>query len=576
MLLLDEKPEDLPKKLKKCKKLKFYNYDKYFNNTIFISNKMTDITQFSNFLVESQEIPNPFGGSIKRTQLVFKRLLDEQIIKTLGNLLDSDDEIYNDPVKISPDDLYPHLRTIQSKIEHSGDYSLIELSSWLNEYYKEKREQLDRMELDGKINFANLESIIGIGTKCIGMIQDQFVGFIVSRIDREVDDFGQKFFSVMGKLTASYGDKFKQFDKKFVIPEFRGAKDPSSLPVRQITDEELTKLTERGKKLIKYGKSGTYVSYTGNMFRQTPYGIYKFRADGRCMIDPIGFTKKMPIYSKTYGLTDCEDVPEDLMFMCYPFVNGFSFTTKDWGEMYVDQLEDVKFDDKAFDYLVLDESIKQMIRALVVNSEGTFTDIIQKKSGGTIICLNGSPGIGKTLTSQSLAEMLHKPLYSVSVGELGTTVEALEKRLADVLEIAHAWNAIILLDEADIFMEKRASNDIQRNAMVSIFLRLLENYQGIMFLTTNRPENLDLAFKSRISISINYKDLDENARYKVWINLLEASNTHLSQEDIIQLSKVEMNGREIKNCIRMGQCLAKESKEELSIKIIEQVIPFVI
>jgi hypothetical protein len=53
--------------------------------------------------------------------------------------------MYNDPVKILPDDLYPHLRTIQSKIEHSGDYSLIELSAWLNEHYKDKIEQLERM-----------------------------------------------------------------------------------------------------------------------------------------------------------------------------------------------------------------------------------------------------------------------------------------------------------------------------------------------------------------------------------------------------------------------------------------------
>lgn len=537
---------------------------------------MAEFKQFSNFLVETQEIPSPFGESVKRTQLVFKRLLDEQIIKTIGDLLDSDDEIYNDPVKITPDELYPHLRTIQSKIEHGGDYSLIELSSWLNEYYKDKIAQLERMETDGKINFTNLESLINIGTKCVGKILDQDVGFIVSRTDRFTDDYGQKHFSVTGKITASFGDKFKQFDKNFSIPEFRGAKKPETLPVRPITDEELEKLTERGKKLIKYGKSGTYASYSGNMFRQTPYGIYKFRADGRVMVDPIGFNKKMPSYSRNYNLIECEDVPEDLMFMCYPFVNGFSFATKEWGEIYVSQLDDIQFDDKAFDYLVLEESIKHMVRALVVNSEGVFADIIQKKSGGTVICLNGNPGIGKTLTAESVSELLHKPLYSVGCGELGTSVEVLEKRLAEILEIAHAWNAIILLDEADIFMEKRSTNDIQRNAMVSVFLRLLERYQGIMFLTTNRPDEFDLAFKSRISISIDYKDLDENARFKVWTNLLKASKTNLSQTDIEKLSQVEMNGRQIKNCIRMGQCLAKELREELSIEIIEQVIPFVI
>lgn len=537
---------------------------------------MAEIQQFSNFLVESEEIPNPFGGSIKRTQLVFKRLLDEQIIKTLGDLLDSDDEIYNDPIKISPDDLYPHLRTIQNKVEQGGDFSLIELSYWLNEYYSDKIAQLGRMELDGKINFINLESIINIGTKCIGMIQDQLVGFIVSRVERGTDDFGQKYFSLTGKLTASYGDKFKQFDKRFIIPEFRGTKDPATLSVRPITGEEFTMLTERGRKLINYGKSGTYVSYTGNMFRKTPYGIYKFRADGRAMVDPVGFTKKMPGYERTHGLTDCEDVPEDLMFMCYPFVNGFSFVTKDWGEMYVECIEDIEFDDKAFDYLVLDESIKKMVKALITNSEGTFTDIIQKKSGGTIICLNGPPGVGKTVTSESISELLHKPLYSISVGELGVNPKELESKLAEILEIANAWNAIILLDEADIFMEKRASNDLVRNAMVSVFLRLLERYQGIMFLTTNRIEEFDPAFKSRISISIGYSELNAESRFKVWTNLLEASGVQLSTEDISNLSRIVMNGRQIKNCIRMGQCMGKESEQNVSREIIEQVIPFII
>ena len=60
------------------------------------------LKHFSNFLVETQEI---HGESIKRTQLIFKRILNEQIIKTIGDLLDSDDEI-------CPDDLYHHLRTI--------------------------------------------------------------------------------------------------------------------------------------------------------------------------------------------------------------------------------------------------------------------------------------------------------------------------------------------------------------------------------------------------------------------------------------------------------------------------------
>ena len=539
------------------------------------------ITQYSNFMVETAEVPNMIGESVKRTQLIFKSILDEQIIKTLRDLLDSDDSTYLDPVKLNPDTLYPHLKTIESKIENGQDYSLIELASWLNDYHKEKIEQLSRMEMDGKINFDNLESIITIGTSCISMVMDEPVGFIVLRIDRGVDQFGNRIFSATGKLTASYGDKFAQFDKTFIINEFRGAKDPSTLLVRPISDEEKTMLTERGRKLIKYGKSGTFVGYSGTMFRKTSYGIYRFNVGdsenkGRVMVDPVGFEKKIPGYSKTYGITNCENVPEDLMFMCYPFVNGFSFDTKQWGEMYVGKIEDIEFDDNAFDYLVLDTPIKNMVKALVTHSNGTFSDIIHQKSGGTIICLAGNPGIGKSLTAQSIAELKHQPLYCIGAGELGSTVEKLEIKLAEILEIARAWNAIILIDEADIFMEKRTCNDLMRNAMVSVFLRLLETYQGIMFLTTNRHDDFDPAFKSRISISIKYKDLDQESRAQVWTNLLKASGVDLTNKDIHELAIHELNGRQIKNAIRMGQCIAKDQSCVVRVDIINQVIPFII
>jgi hypothetical protein len=76
----------------------------------------------------------------------------------------------------------------------------------------------------------------------------------------------------------------------------------------------------------------------------------------------------------------------------------------------------------------------------------------------------------------------------VSAGELGTDSRYLESELQKILDICHAWGAILLLDEADVFLEKRNMQDIHRNALVSIFLRQLEYFQGILFLTTNRVE----------------------------------------------------------------------------------------
>ena len=537
---------------------------------------MANTEQFSNFEVETIQQTNPLtGSSTERKTIIFRRALDSQIIESVKQLLDSDDEIYNDPIRLSPDEFYSHLKTITNKVSY-GDDHLIELSFWLNEYFKDRIEQLERMSQDGKINFSNLESIINIGTKCIGKILDQNVGFIVSRTDRGVDGNGVPFYSVSGKVTIAWGDKFKQFDKNFVIQQFRGAISPDQLPVRPITEEETATLTLRGAKLVKYGMSGTYASYQGNMFRKTPYGIYKFRADGRIMIDPTGFMKKYPSYDHFRGLVDCESVPDDLLFMCYPFVYGFSFANKEWGEIYIDNVTDVVFDDKAFDMVVLDQDTKQMVKALITNADASFSDVITGKSKATIFCLDGSPGVGKTLLSESICEYLHKPLYSVTVGELGTTPEILENKLNSILEIAYAWNAVILLDEADIFMEKRSSNDLVRNAMVSIFLRLLERYQGIMFLTTNRMDEFDPAFKSRISISIHYDELSGEARKQVWTNLLSASNITLPEEDIVSLSFIQLNGRQIKNCIRMAQCLAKDANQNMTKEIVERVVPFII
>jgi len=184
--------------------------------------------------------------------------------------------------------------------------------------------------------------------------------------------------------------------------------------------------------------------------------------------------------------------------------------------------------------------------------------------------LHGSPGVGKTLTAESIAEFLHRPLYSVSVGELGTTTDTLEQNLKDILQVAATWNAVVLIDEADIFLEKRTKRDVQRNALVGIFLRLLEYHQGVLFLTTNRVKIFDPAFHSRISIALKYKDLELEERSQVWTNLLHAAD--ISNIKPEELAKFDLNGRNIKNCIRLAQALAKSQAVTVTMDHILQTI----
>jgi AAA+ superfamily predicted ATPase len=193
--------------------------------------------------------------------------------------------------------------------------------------------------------------------------------------------------------------------------------------------------------------------------------------------------------------------------------------------------------------------------------------------------LHGPPGTGKTLTAEGISEMLKCPLYMASAGELGTDSRYLEHELQKILDICHAWGAILLLDEADVFLEKRNMQDIHRNALVSIFLRQLEYFQGILFLTTNRVETFDEAFQSRIHIALRYDKLDTKAKKAIFKMFIERVRAHGKLElepfedaELSTLAKHDLNGREIKNILGSAQDLAVSKSEPLGPRHVRQVL----
>ncbi|KAL4814507.1 P-loop containing nucleoside triphosphate hydrolase protein [Aspergillus spinulosporus] len=248
-----------------------------------------------------------------------------------------------------------------------------------------------------------------------------------------------------------------------------------------------------------------------------------------------------------------------------PMLRGYALRHKKWLTFYITGLQDISWDTKAFDSLVLphaQQHLKKFIlgfaRAQCRRSDN-FDDVIHGKGRGLIMLLKGPPGVGKTLTAESVAEALKVPLYVMSAGDLGTDSEQVEETLRDVLTLIPRWGAVLLLDEADVFMEARDKNDIKRNKLVSIFLRLLEYYEGILFLTTNRAEQIDPAFESRIHISIQYPELNEVSRRQIWSQFLSRPNTaQFSDKELDQLAKLKLNGRQIKNVVRTAHLLAQE------------------
>jgi hypothetical protein len=78
------------------------------------------------------------------------------------------------------------------------------------------------------------------------------------------------------------------------------------------------------------------------------------------------------------------------------------------------------------------------------------------------------------INSTNYVTDLHKPLYVVSAGDLGTNASKLDQALTKIFAIVPVWGAVVLIDEADVFLEERGTADLERNAMVAVFLRQIE------------------------------------------------------------------------------------------------------
>ena len=274
---------------------------------------------------------------------------------------------------------------------------------------------------------------------------------------------------------------------------------------------------------------------------------------------------------------------DEELLIASPVVLGFAFSEKLWLEFTVSGISDVIWNSGAFDSLVLPDNQKSIVKALVsshaFHPSRSIDDIISGKGKGLVAVLHGPPGTGKTLTAEGIADLLKCPLYMVSAGDLGTDPRTLEKELQNILDIAHSWGALLLLDEADVFLEKRSIHDIHRNALVSIFLRLLEYFQGILFLTTNRVETFDEAFVSRIHLSLRYGELNSKAKKTVWKMFIQRvrevegmSVKELSEQDYNDLAKRNINGRQIKNLTRAAQALAVHEGCALGMEHIKRVL----
>ncbi|KAI0536997.1 hypothetical protein GGR58DRAFT_473532 [Xylaria digitata] len=275
---------------------------------------------------------------------------------------------------------------------------------------------------------------------------------------------------------------------------------------------------------------------------------------------------------------------DEYLIMSYR-VLGFVLRSRKWHALDMTHLFEVATlgAGEGFDELVLPpghgDMVKSMIRQHLRDRKlssinGDKTDVVRGKGRGLIMLLHGVPGVGKTSTAECVADLFRRPLFQITSGDLGTTARDVEDSLEENFSLASRWNSILLIDEADVFLAERTKEDFARNSLVAVFLRMMEYYSGVLFLTTNRVGVFDEAFTSRIHISLYYPPLDQKSTVKIFEKNWDRINTRYKKAGKfvdIKMSEItefaieyfqdnkegRWNGRQIRNAFQSALALAE-------------------
>ena len=259
----------------------------------------------------------------------------------------------------------------------------------------------------------------------------------------------------------------------------------------------------------------------------------------------------------------------------HPYVLMFHLDLHHYVWVHVDDIEVYCYQPVLKQKLVLPEEQTDLIDILTAEMDVLADDIIEGKSGGATVLCAGPPGVGKTLTAEVYSEIIKRPLYRVHSGQLGLNVGEMEQALKDVLTRAQRWGAVVLIDEADVYIRRRDDN-MAANAVVGVFLRVLEYFNGLLFLTTNRVDDIDEAIVSRCIALIKYEPPDRDARAKIWRVMLEQFELWEAAALIPALTDLfpAATGRDIKGLTKLVTKYCRQKKTPPSLEIFKRCAVF--
>ena len=318
----------------------------------------------------------------------------------------------------------------------------------------------------------------------------------------------------------------------------------------ELKQEYLEQLT-RFKEVVD-GQFGNQFKATGRAVRMESYSY----SDRNLEIAGHKLIHELPDSEcDAYGAEVESPLFEDDQFGLLPEIpvqRYFDLSLQDFIWIHANNVEPYKYDKELPKKMVLPEDHRDLLDILTTDISAFTSDIVEGKSAGNIIMCVGSPGLGKTLTAEVYAEVIERPLYSIHAGALGTNADDIEKNLRTILTRAKRWNCVLLLDEADVFVMQRGAS-LTQNAIVAEFLRTLEYFDGLMFMTSNRGSDIDEAIIPRCAAIIHYDVPEKSDAQKIWKIMGENFGVNIPDELVRSLVNTypELPPRDIKMLLRL-------------------------
>jgi len=234
-------------------------------------------------------------------------------------------------------------------------------------------------------------------------------------------------------------------------------------------------------------------------------------------------------------------------------------------ETYIGNVEQHSWRSDAVEKLVLPNAQKRVLELAVGEDAESFGgDFVDDKTPGNILLCKGNPGIGKTLTAEAYAEHTKSALYPVDMNVLASQNNVGDE-LRKILARARRWSAFVLLDEADVVVAKRG-DDVHKNAVVAEILKAVERYEKPIFMTTNRPEDIDEAVISRCLMILHYNVPEGEHSKEAWRALSSSYKVDVTEETLSRF--VDEIGsiapREIGQIIRLSARMAARDQTAVS------------